>query len=92
MSYKKKLDQVFAFSGWTADRLADLLQVSNQTVSAWANGHSEPKGEHAARLDEIYGELVAPYLCELEKKADELAARLLRRQIRGLGDDNVCDL
>lgn len=90
MTYTAKLYKVLAFSGWTQDRLADLLEVSTPTINSWVNGKSEPHDEHAKAIDEIHAKLVEPYVCELEQKADELAAKLLKRQIRGLGDDNVC--
>ena len=91
MKYDKKLGQVFAFSGWSRDRLSDLIGVSNNTMDSWVNGKSEPKGKNAELIDEIYAELVEPYVCELEKKADEIAARLLRRHVRKLLEDNVCE-
>lgn len=90
MKYDKKLHAVLVFSGWTRDRLADLMGVGNNTVSSWVNGHSEPKGEKAEKIDWMYGELVEPYVCELEAKADKIAEKMLRGQIAALPDDNVC--
>lgn len=91
MKSSKKLYKVLAFSDWTQDRLADLMGVSTPSVNSWANGKSEPKGRHAEMIDEIYAKLVEPYLCELEKKADELAEKLLKRQLTDLPEDNSCD-
>lgn len=90
MKYGRKLVQVLAFSGWTQDRLADLLGVSTNALNSWVNGRSEPHEAHAVVIDELYAGLVEPYVCELEQKADALAAKLLRRQIRDLGNDDVC--
>ena len=91
MKYKEKVNKLLAFSGWSQDRLADLIGVSNVTMSKWIKGRREPKGKHAEMIDEIYAELVEPYICELEAKADKIAKGLLERQIRGLPDDNVCE-
>ena len=90
MKYDKKLYKVLAFSGWTQDRLADLLGVSTPTMNSWANGKSEPREEHAKAIDKLYKQLVEPYVCELEAKTDEIAKKLLKKQIRKLPEDNVC--
>lgn len=92
MKYSKKVVQLLAFSGWTQDRLADLMGVSNNTVSAWVRGEKEPRETHAESIDWMYSELVEPYVCELEVKADKLAEKMLKEQIAGLADDNVCDV
>ena len=90
MTYSKKLYKVLAFSGWTQDRLADLLLVSTPTVNSWANGNSEPHEDHAKIIDELYAKLVEPHVCELEAAADKLATQLLQQQIQHLPDDNAC--
>jgi transcriptional regulator with XRE-family HTH domain len=88
--YSAKLVQVLAFTGWTQDHLADLLDVSNNTLNAWVNGHAEPRSAHAELVDEIWHEIVAPYLCELEVRADELERKILKRKIRELPENNTC--
>ena len=90
MKPNQKLIKILAFSNWTQDRLADLMEVSNMTVSKWARGKRKPKGKHAEMLNTLYAELVEPYVCELEEKADEIAKRLLRQQIQALLEDNIC--
>lgn len=91
MKSNEKLYKVLVFAGWTQDKLADYMGVATTTVNSWANERSEPKGEHAELIDELYADLVAPYVCELEQKADRWAKRLLRQQIRELPEDNVCE-
>ena len=91
MKYKEKVGKVLAFSGWTQDRMADLMGVGNMALNKWARGKREPRGRHAEVIDAIYAELVEPYVCELEAKADEVAKRMLEGQIRALPDDNVCE-
>jgi transcriptional regulator with XRE-family HTH domain len=88
--YTTKLVQVLAFTNWTQDHLADLLNVSNNTLNAWVNGRSEPHSAHAELVDKIWREIVEPYLCELETKADEVERAILRRKIRDLPKDNMC--
>lgn len=92
MRYDKKVYKLFAFSGWTQDKLADLMGVSTPAVNSWINGKKEPKGANAEMIDWLYAELVEPYVCELEAKADKIAAKLLKKQIGELKDDNVCEL
>lgn len=90
MKYNKKVKQILAFSGWTLDKLADLLDVSNSTMSSWSNDNSEPKGKHAEKLDAVFDKLVAPYICELEAKADEIEKEILQQKIKDLPNDNIC--
>jgi len=91
MKYKEKVNKLLAFSGWSQDRMADLLSVSNRTMSRWVKGRRIPRDKHAETIDEMYAELVEPFVCELEAKADALAKRMLERQIQALPDDNVCE-
>jgi transcriptional regulator with XRE-family HTH domain len=88
--YPAKLIQVLAFANWTQDHLADLLNVSNNTLNGWVNGRTEPRSAHAELIDEIWGEIVEPYVCELETRADEIEKRLLKERIKHLPDDDVC--
>jgi transcriptional regulator with XRE-family HTH domain len=90
MKYTTKLYKVLAFTGWTQDHLADLLDISTPTINSWVNGKSEPRQNHAAMIDEIYDHLVTPYVCELEQKADEIERKILRQKIRDLPNDNAC--
>jgi len=90
MKYSKKLVQVLAFTGWSQDHLADLLGVSNNTFNSWVNGNSLPHQRNAGLIDEIYDKIVAPYICELERKADEVEKEILRQKIVDLPKDNVC--
>jgi transcriptional regulator with XRE-family HTH domain len=90
MKYSTKLYKVLAFTGWTQDHLADLLNISTPTINAWVNGKSEPRHEHATMIDEVYDNLVVPYICELEQKADKIEKKLLSRQIKNLPNNNVC--
>jgi len=90
MKYSKKLTQILAFSGWTRSRLAQLMGVSNFAIIRWTKGRRIPRGEHAAMIDYLYAELVEPYICYLEIKADDLAEKFLKKQIAKLPDDNFC--
>ena len=92
MRYKQKIAKILAFTNWTQDRFADLIGVSNVSMNKWAKGRREPKGQSALLIDNIYEEIVSPYTCELESKADQAAEKLLKSQIDKLPDDNVCTL
>lgn len=85
-----KVTRILAFSGWTQDKLADLLDVSNVIVNKWVRGKAIPKGERAEKVNKLFDELVAPYVCELEKKADAVEKEILERKIEHLADNNIC--
>jgi transcriptional regulator with XRE-family HTH domain len=89
-SYKQKLVRILGISGWSRDKLADLLRVSNNSLNSWARGKSAPHTTHAAKIDSIYADLVEPLLCEIETIADQVEKRLLKDRIKRLPDDNIC--
>jgi transcriptional regulator with XRE-family HTH domain len=91
MKYTTKLYKVLAFTGWTQDHLADLLGISTPTMNSWINGKSQPRQKHAELINDIYNHLVAPYICELEQKADKIEKRILKQKIKDLPNDNVCE-
>lgn len=90
MKYEEKINKILAFSGWTKDHLADLIDVSNGTLGSWSHGNTEPKGEHAALIDTIFAKLVEPYLCELEKRSDAIEKTILQAKIKHLPDNDLC--
>jgi len=90
MKYNKKLEQILAFTGWSRDHFADLLDVSNNSFNSWINGHSEPRDKNKTTIDNIYDKIVVPYVCELEQKADEVEKEILKQKIKNLPDDNIC--
>jgi transcriptional regulator with XRE-family HTH domain len=90
LSYKQKLTRTLGISAWSRDKLADLLQVSNNTFNSWLGGKSAPKPHHATEIDKIYNELVTPLLCDIEQLADKTEERLLTERIRQSSDDNAC--
>ncbi|MDR0979708.1 MAG: hypothetical protein LBM12_00945 [Candidatus Nomurabacteria bacterium] len=83
MNYRTKLHKILAFSGWSQDRLADLLEVSNGTMSLWLRG-KKPRPAVAQVIDELYNEFVVPFIPTLEKRADEIEAVFLARRITKL--------
>ena len=34
-TYKKKLVRIIGISGWSRDKLADMMGVSNNTIDSW---------------------------------------------------------
>lgn len=92
MDTSKKLTKILAFTGWTQDKMSDLMDINYSTFRSWVKGDNEPREKQAKEIDRIYEEMVEPYVCELEKKADDLERRILRRKIRNLSDDNTCKL
>jgi transcriptional regulator with XRE-family HTH domain len=90
LTYKRKLARILGISDWSRDKLADLLEISNNTLDGWLNGRSEPKPTHAGKIDRVYDELVLPLLCEIEQIADKVEKRLLSERIKHLPDNNIC--
>jgi transcriptional regulator with XRE-family HTH domain len=90
VSPKQKLLRILGISGWSRDKLADLLQVSNNSLNSWVRGTATPHTTHCGKIDEIYNELVTPLFCEIETLADQVEKRLLKDRIKHLPDDNLC--
>ena len=90
MSYKDKISKILAFSGWTKGHLADLVNVTNNTIGSWSHGYTEPKDEHAVLIDTIFEKLVKPFLCDLEKRSDAIEKTILETKIKDLPKDNLC--
>jgi transcriptional regulator with XRE-family HTH domain len=89
-STKQKLTRILGISGWSRDKLADLLQVSNNSLNSWLSGTSQPHITHIANIDQIYAELVLPLLCEIENISDKVEKHLLKDRINHLPDNNIC--
>jgi uncharacterized protein (TIGR02145 family) len=89
-STKQKLTRILGISNWSRDKLADLLQVSNNSLNSWLSGTSQPHTTHTANIDQIYKELVLPLLCEIETISDKVEKSLLKDRIKHLPDNNIC--
>jgi transcriptional regulator with XRE-family HTH domain len=90
ISPKQKLNRILGISNWSRDKLADLLQVSNNSLNSWLRGDSQPHATHSAKISEIYKALVEPLLCEIETIADKVEKSLLAARIKNLPADNIC--
>lgn len=55
MSVKVKIRTVRVEQGISQEALAELLEVSRQTVSKWENGQVRPSAENLARLSQVFG-------------------------------------
>jgi transcriptional regulator with XRE-family HTH domain len=87
MNTKQKLTRLLGVTGWSQDKLADLLQVSNNTLSAWVKGKAEPHARHTALIDKIFADL-SVILPAIDRVADEVEKDLLQTRIHHLPDDN----
>ena len=90
MNQKHKLNRILGVTGWSRRKMAQLLNVSDRAVWAWAKGASKPRGGHVEKIDWLYTELVEPLICEIEQRADAAEKTLLEAKIDGLDEDNVC--
>ena len=51
--------------GWTQTELGEKIGVSKNSISAWEQGKSEPKGESLSKLADLFG-CTTDYLCGIE--------------------------
>lgn len=51
--------------GWTQTELGEKIGVSKNSISAWEQGKSEPKGESLSKLADLFG-CTTDYLCGVE--------------------------
>ncbi len=72
MKPKLKISRILGVTGWTRDHLADLLGVSNLTVSAWVRGRTLPHSGHMGKIDAMYDGIVKPLECEIDRLSDEV--------------------
>ena len=90
MSPKHKLNRILGVTGWSQDKLADLMMVSNSALRCWLKGNDVRQAANTARINWLYEELVAPFLCDIEQKSDDVEKYLLKARIKSLSDDNTC--
>lgn len=50
-----RIAQLRRFKGWSQEHLAELLNVSRQTVYKWEAGISKPELERIDRMVELFG-------------------------------------
>lgn len=55
MSIKQRIRSIRAEQGISQEALAELLDVSRQTISKWENGQVRPSAENLARLSHALG-------------------------------------
>ena len=90
MTPKQKLNRIMGVTGWTRKKMARLAGASEKSVWLWSKGRPVGQAVHAERIDWSYKEIVEPFVCEIEKRADEAEKKMLQREIKGLADNNIC--
>ena len=55
MNIKKRIRKIRAEQGVSQEALAELLDVSRQTISKWENGKVRPSADNLARLSQALG-------------------------------------
>ncbi|MCL2085558.1 helix-turn-helix transcriptional regulator [Candidatus Saccharibacteria bacterium] len=81
--YAVKIQRILALSDWTQDHMADLLGVSNITMSWWARGRRTPKERYITRIDFMYEGIVVPHEAGLRESADRVEREILEGYLRG---------
>jgi transcriptional regulator with XRE-family HTH domain len=75
-------------SGWSKERLSDLLDVSYPAFIKWLSGESEPAEDHAKLIDKLYILVTESFEEAKREYFESLEKRLLRRQVRQLDKNN----
>ena len=87
---KQKLNRIMGTTGWTRKKMARLVGASERSVWMWSKGRPIGQVVHTERLDWLYVEIIKPFICDIEKRADVAEKKILQREIKSLADDNVC--
>ena len=90
MNQKQKLNRILGITGWSRDRLADMLDISNGTLNRWCKGKKIKHDRHVAHIDWLYSELVEPLECEIERRANQAEKRLLEARANRIPDSASC--
>ena len=87
---KQKLNRIMGVTGWTRKKMARLVGASERSVWLWSKGRPIGQVVHMERIDWLYAEIVEPFICDIEKRADVAEKKMLQREIKGLADNNIC--
>ncbi len=55
MNAKQTIRSIRTERGISQETLAELLEVSRQTISKWENGQGRPSADSVAKLSEVFG-------------------------------------
>lgn len=72
-----RLRQLRNEKGWTLEQVAAEINVSNQTISNWEKGKTQPDIESLIRLADLF-KVTIDYLVERESNAQSIDALLLQ--------------
>lgn len=62
MNAKQTIRSIRTERGISQETLAELLEVSRQTISKWENGQGRPSADSVAKLSEVFGIPVDAFL------------------------------
>jgi len=88
MDYSQKLKEIMEVSGWSKERLSDLLDVSLPAFKKWLEGANTPTEENAKLIDKLYDITVGSIETVKREYFESIEKRLLRRQVRQLDKNN----
>lgn len=72
-----RLRQLRNEKGWTLEQVAAEINVSNQTISNWEKGKTQPDIESLIRLADLF-KVTIDYLVERESNAQSIDALILQ--------------
>ena len=76
MNAKQTIRSIRTERGISQETLAELLEVSRQTISKWENGQGRPSADSVAKLSEVFGIPAEAFLKDdwvpLEEKPPEI--------------------
>lgn len=90
MTTKHKINRILGVTNWSKGKLANLIGASNGSVWLWSKGKQQPKDQTLQKIDWLYKELVEPFICEIETRAEAAEEKLLKAKIKDLSSDNIC--
>ncbi|MCL1824256.1 MAG: helix-turn-helix domain-containing protein [Oscillospiraceae bacterium] len=78
MKFEEKLQKLRKEKGMSQENLAELLDVSRQSVSKWESGQSYPETEKLIALSDIFGVTLDSFIKdgELEQDGNNIASEL----------------
>ena len=81
---KQQLIRIVGVTGWSRDHLADLLGISNFSMSRYLSGLRKPTPEVVEKISYLYAAIIIPLDCDILRLRNTAEKHLLSTRIRNL--------
>ena len=81
MNLADKIIQLRKKKGWSQEELAEMINVTRQSVSKWESRASMPDLDKIVRLSEIFG-VTVDYLLKDERETEETTGTVAETSVR----------